>query len=217
MFESRLFSVLLPLALFIVCSPLPGSAEAQTTEPLESFSEIYPRSKAVMESFDTFRARFTETTTSSLLVQPLVARGTMVGRRPVRLELNYESPEKRTVFVDGNRLRMTWPDRGEEQELNITDTQKAVDRYFTRASEEDLRGHFDIEVLADPDLPHTYLIDMAPRRKQILQGLAHLRLWLDRDTLLMVRMQMDFPSGETKLIELEDIVTEVTEVPGMKK
>jgi len=210
MLGSRFFPALLPVALLLITAPMPGSAEAQTTEPLESFAEIHRRGKAVMESFDSFRARFTETTTSDFLVQPIVARGTMIGYRPVRLELHYESPERKTVFIDGDRLLMTWPDRGEEQALNITDTQKTVERYFTRASEEDLRGHFDIQVLADPDLPQTYLIDMAPRRKQIQQGLAHLRLWLERKTLLMVRMQMDFPGGETKLIELEDIVTEAT-------
>ncbi len=204
---------LLPASFLIVSTPS-RSVEAQTSEPLESFAQIHRRGQAVIESFDSFRARFTETTTSSLLVNPIVARGTMVGNRPVRLLLRYESPENKTVLIDGNHLHVTWPDRGEEQKLNITDTQKAVEKYFTNASEKDLRGHFDIQVLSDPELPHTYLLDMVPRRKQIEQGLAHLQLWLERETLLMVRMQMDFPSGDTKLIELEDLETEGS---GVKK
>jgi len=174
-------------------------------EPVESFAQIHRRCRALVESLKSFRANFTETTTSSLLVQPIVARGTMVGSKPIRLLLNYESPEKKTVLFDGNRFHMVWPDRGEEEELNITKPKKAIEKYITSASEEDLRGHFDIDVLVDPDFPHTYLIDMRPRSKLFKGGLARFQLWLERETLFMARVHIVFSSGDTKLIELDGV------------
>jgi outer membrane lipoprotein-sorting protein len=186
-----------------------GSARASEQTQSTAFDELYARSKVLEQSLSSFRARFTETTTSTLLVDPIVAQGTMVGARPVRLLLRYESPEKKHVLVDGDRLEVVWPAFGEHQQINIGRAQKAVDKYFAGASIKQMRSHFDIEVLDDPELPDTYLVELQPKRKRIKEGLSRLTLWLDRQTLIMVRMRMVFPSGDEKLIALEDIEVDV--------
>src|SRR5581483_9129444 len=49
------------------------------------FDEIYQRSLPMASTLKSIRARFTETTTSSLLAKPLVAEGTLVAVRPTDL------------------------------------------------------------------------------------------------------------------------------------
>lgn len=194
------------LLVFLLFSAFSGAADDIPPEPFEA---LYERGRMMEKSLGSFRARFTETTTSTLLVEPIVARGTMVGARPIRLLIRYDSPEKKDILVDGNRLLVAWPETGEHHGFNIGRTQKAVDKYFTRASVKELRGHFDIEVLLDPEHPGTYRVDMSPKRKRIKKGLSRLQLWLNQESLIMERMLMTFPGGETKLIELEDIEVNV--------
>ena len=50
---------------------------------------------------------------------------------------------------------------------------------------------------------------MVPRRKQIAEGIDRLRIWIDRDRLLMIKMTMDYPGGDSKTLELHDIRTNV--------
>ena len=80
------------------------------------------------------RARFTETTTSSLLVKPLVAHGTVIGASPARVRMTYTDPEAKTIAMDGKTLLVAWAGRRERERIDITDMQKRIDQYFTRAS-----------------------------------------------------------------------------------
>ena len=50
---------------------------------------------------------------------------------------------------------------------------------------------------------------MVPKRKQIKEGLERLELWIDRESLLLVQMQMAFAGGDSKTIRLEDTTVNV--------
>jgi outer membrane lipoprotein-sorting protein len=53
----------------------------------------------------------------------------------------------------------------------------------------------------------TYYLSMTPKRKQILEALTRLDLWVDYDSLLLHAMRMTFASGESKTMTFEDVVT----------
>ena len=46
---------------------------------------------------------------------------------------------------------------------------------------------------------------MRPRRKQIREGLSQLELWIRQDSVMLSAMRMIFPSGDSKLLEFEDV------------
>jgi outer membrane lipoprotein-sorting protein len=46
---------------------------------------------------------------------------------------------------------------------------------------------------------------MRPRRKQIRDGLSQLELWIRQDSVMLSAMRMIFPSGDSKLLEFEDV------------
>ena len=173
------------------------------------FTEIYTRGMVKQRTMKSLRARFTETTTSSLLVKPIVAHGTVVAAAPARMVMTYTDPEAKTLTMDGRTLTVSWPARQERQQINITDIQKRIDHYFTRASVDELRSMFDVTAGPDARLRHADLIDMRPKRKQIREGLERLELWIDRDTDLLVQMRMTFPGGDQKTIALDDLTLNV--------
>jgi hypothetical protein len=56
---------------------------------------------------------------------------------------------------------------------------------------------------------------MAPTRSQIKQGLTELHLWIDRSSMLLTAMRMDFPNGDTKLMAFEDVKVNVPVDPAI--
>ena len=181
----------------------------QATAPKDLFDQIFTRTLARRQSIQSIRARFTDTTTSSLLQKPIVSHGTVIAAPPARVLMTYTDPERRTIAIDGKSLVVAWPDRREREQIDISQTQKRIDHYFTQATIADLRSMFDIRALADPAAGNTDRVDMRPKRKQIKEGIERLELWVDRDRLLLVQLKMTFPGGDSKTIRLDDVTINV--------
>jgi outer membrane lipoprotein-sorting protein len=189
----------------ILASLLAALVAAGPAATPDLFTELFKRSPIAQRTLHSVRARFVETTTSSLLAAPLVARGTLVAAPPGRLAMTYTSPEPKTLIVNTERLIVAWPQRNQREELNIARTQERVKKYFADANPDQLRKNFDVRVSESPDLGGTYLIDMTPTRKQISRGLQQLQVWVDREQVQPRQLKMIFPGGDTKTIRLEDL------------
>ncbi len=153
----------------------------------------------------TLTASFVETTSSTLLTKPLVTSGTLAVVRPSRIVLRYAQPDERVVLIDGDTMTISWPSRHVRESKDIGASQKRIQKYFVDSSPDELRSHFTIAAREAEDRPGTYLVTMVPKRKQILEGLSRLDLWVDRTTELLVAMKMSFPSGDTKLMTFTDV------------
>ena len=196
------------LCVLIACALLAGSA-VDTGQAPDAIDDLFARGRAAQASVTTLSASFTETTVSTLLREPIVASGTLVAAMPVRVVMEYTSPVVKTVALDSTRLVVAWPSRAEREEINIAETQRRVQKYFVDASLKELRESFTLTLHADPARPETYRLDMVPKRKQIAEGLDRLRIWVDRTRLVMVRMTLEYPGGESKTLELRDIRTNI--------
>lgn len=173
------------------------------------FTQLFQRSVARQQSLKSIRAKFTETTVSTLLEKPLVAHGTIVAAPPARVVMTYTDPERRTITMDSKTMLIAFPDRNEREKVDISQVQKRIDQYFTHADVDELRSMFEITAEHDLSMKDVDKVDMRPKRKQIKQGLERLELWIDTKELLLVQMQMTFPGGDRKTIRLEDIEVNV--------
>ncbi len=169
------------------------------------FDEIYQRSLPMASTLKTIRARFTETTTSSLLAKPLVAEGTLVAVRPTDLLITYTKPDRKILRMDAKKLLFIWPDRHIREESDIEQAQKRVQHYFIDKSPDELRKHFTIQASDDTQKAGTYLVSMTPTRKQIKEGVSRIDLWIDKPSLMLTSMRMTFPNGDTKTMVLQDV------------
>jgi outer membrane lipoprotein-sorting protein len=169
------------------------------------FDDIYARSRGIEASLKTLTAQFTETTTTKMLVKPLVSRGELAVDRPDRIVLRYTDPEPHVVLIDGAQMTLSWPSRDIIQKSDIGTARKRIDKYFIDKTPDDLRHAFSIRAVESSDPPNTWHITMDPKRSQIRQGLAGLHLWIDRTSMLLSAMRMDFPNGDTKLMSFADV------------
>ena len=195
-------TIIATLAAVLSYSGRAGASAA----PGDLFDDIYARGRGIETSLKTVTARFTETTTSSLLTRPLVARGTLAVQRPSQIVLHYDEPEVRTMLIDHDRLTLAWPSRGLPQQTDIGAAQRRIDKYFVDKTPDELRRNFTISATETSDRPGTWRITMVPRRKQIQEGLSRLDLWVARTSLLLSAMRMTFPNADTKLMVFDDVV-----------
>jgi outer membrane lipoprotein-sorting protein len=180
------------------------------------FDQLHRRIGAAESQRKTVRARFTETTTSSLLTKPVVRHGTLLGAKPDRVVITYAAPEPKTIVMNGPRLfviRPNLPEKERVETLDITEIVKKVNHYFTNASPDELRRAFAIRALPDLNSPGGSQIDLVPKRKQIKQGLERLQIWVSADAML-AQFQMTFAGGDTEVVKLEGIELNVPIPPG---
>jgi outer membrane lipoprotein-sorting protein len=190
------------LAAVVLAMAAAGGAQIGAAPDL--FDELHARVRALEEKRQTIRAKFTETTVSSLLVKPMVSEGTLVGAKPASLAMTYTSPERRTIIVDGRRMLTTRPVLGERELVDITEIMKRVDHYFVNATPDELRKHFTVRAFVDPEIPAWYQIDLVPTRKQIRQGLDRLQIWIARDPLLLAQIRITFAGGDTTTVAIKN-------------
>jgi len=192
----------------VLTAARPGATGRQ--RPADPLEDLFARGRAAQASMRTLRASFRETAVSSLLVDPIRTGGTLVvAVEPLRLVMHYAPPDGRTIWIDERTLAIRSPKRAGLEEVDIVATQRRIQKYFTDASLPELRRSFDLSLAGDPALPSAHLLEMRPRRSQIKQGLEQLRIWIDRERLLMVRLEMIFPGGDRTRIDLSDIEVNV--------
>src|SRR5262245_17459786 len=214
--RARAIGVATIVAAVCMCAPAPrlGAQQKESPHQPDVFDELYARGKQANDAMKTLTARFTETTTSSLLTRPLVARGTVAVERPSRVVLRYAEPDVRTVLIDGNKMTMSWPSRHIRQVSDIGTAQGRVQKYFVNGTADDLRRQFEIDDHEANDKPGSYCVTMVPKRKQIRENLVKLDLLINRTSLLLDTMKMTFANGDSKTMAFEDVVPNAAIEPG---
>jgi outer membrane lipoprotein carrier protein len=170
------------------------------------FDDIYASSRGVEASIRTVTAHFTEESTSSLLSSPVVSRGSLAVIRPDRIVMRYSDPVGRILLIDGDQLTLVWPSRGVRDRSNIGEARRRIDKYFVDKSPAELRRNFAIAAKVAPDHTNTWEVGMTPTRSQIRQGLTGLTLRIDRSSLMLRTLRMQFPTGDTKTLTFDDVV-----------
>ena len=206
----------LPVVIVLIVTAISLSAQqpasTRSSSAPQSFDQLYEQGQLRNSAMKTLTARFTETTTSSLLMHPLVARGTLAVERPSHIVLRYTEPDTRVIVIDEKTLTTSWPSK---QVLDIATTMGRVQKQFVNGSAASLRREFDIDDQHSSEVPGTYHVSMVPKRKQIREALTKLDLWVDRQSLLLKSMRMTFASGETKTMTFEDVVPNASLPPGV--
>jgi outer membrane lipoprotein-sorting protein len=194
------------IALLLSPAVIAGQAPARRNAA-KTFDELYARGVKANAGITTMTARFTETTTPSLMTRPFVERGMLYIERPSRrVALHYTDPSDRIVLIDGDRMITAWPSRQILDRRDIGAAQKRVQKYFESGDAAELRKVFDVDLREASRRPGTRELAMVPKRKQILETLAGLDLWIEESSGLLNAMRMTFSNGDTKLMEFTDVI-----------
>lgn len=124
---------------------------------------------------------------------------------PLRVVMEYKRPALKTVALDQRWMVIAWPDRTEFEKVNIAEAQRRVQKYFVEVSPKQLRDSFAVTVTSERPMGDVYRLDLVPKRKQISEGVTRIQIWIDRESLMMTKMALNFAGGDAKTLELRDI------------
>ncbi len=203
----------LVLVAAVSAAPPAQAPPAAGTSARESFRDLYSRGHQAGAGIKTLTARFTETTTSSLLTRPLVARGTLTVQRPSRVMMRYADPEPRLVLIDGDRMTTSWPARHLRETSNIASAQGRVQKYLANDSADDLLKQFDVEVHDPGERPRTFEVRLTPKRRQVRETVTRLDLFVERPSYLLGAIRLSFANGDTKMMVFDDVEPNATIPP----
>ena len=197
-------------ALVVTVLGPPASPQSRSnssgSSSADSFDELYQRGYETGSGIKTLTARFTETTTSSLLVRPLVTHGTLTVLRPSQVALRFTDPEQGIVLITGERMTVSWPARKLQQVSNVSSSQTRIQKYLASDSADELRRQFYIEHRDRSERPGTFEFVLTPKRNRIRDTIARLDLWVDPSSFLLNALRMTYANGDTKTMVFEDVV-----------
>lgn len=179
---------------------------ARAPRAADLFDEIHRKGAPLDARMTSLSARFTETTTSTLLDAPLVATGHVIAERPSNIVLSYDAPDGRVVRILDGRMTVDWPARGLTETKDVRPALQRASRAFMGKSPDELRRLFDITAVVDTTRAGTWRVTLVPRRRQLREGLEQLDLWIDQTSLLLHSLDMTLPGGDRKRMVFTDIV-----------
>jgi outer membrane lipoprotein-sorting protein len=88
---------------------------------------------------------------------------------------------------------------------DIGGAMRRAGRFFDKGSPTELRKHFDIAAVVSPDRKGTWQVTFTPKRAQMREGVSRVHLWIEQSSLMLQAMKMEYPGGDTRLMEFADV------------
>lgn len=209
--ETRLISV---LAVLGICTVLPGVGRT---------GELYaqdPGAEALMEeagsryqALQGFCATFRQTLAVPLLDQVTDSQGRLCQEKPNLFAMRFTQPEGDAIVADGEWFWVYYPSSDARQVLQfaMNDHPGGMDfhREFLEAPGEKYRmTYLGEEVLDGSSTAHVIsLVPLDPA------GFDDARIWLDRESSLILQARIEMENGSVRTVRLSDIELNPTPDP----
>jgi outer membrane lipoprotein-sorting protein len=187
------------LALVVTAAaPVVGASDLQ---------DILTRFDEVQESIRTLSARFRETTENPLLKQPVSATGRFYMTKPHSIRWEYDQPEEMRFVISDDEYTGYFPLRKTAEKRNIRRWSERIFRFIGLGqTTEELEKFYTIRLgEAEERIDGTHLLVFEPRKKRVRKRVDEVHFWVDRSTLLPVRVEYRGNDGNTRVIEFQEI------------
>lgn len=200
-------TLILIAASLAVLLPARNRIVAQTPTPAEVIASI-DRSATALQSL---QGDFVQTKELSLLQERMVSRGVIYYRQEGgALRWEYLTPYRYTFILNGERVMMRSGDRTDV----IETAENRVFREIARLMMNSLTGRslattsdFEVHVIVEPE---RWVVELTPRRREMEQFFARIRLSYDPSRQLVSRVELIERSGDRTTIELKNLKTNQT-------
>jgi outer membrane lipoprotein-sorting protein len=173
----------------------------------DDVERVLARFDEVQERIRTLSADFEETRRSTLLKDEIVARGRVYLTKPDSVRWEYSQPEEMRFVISDNEYTGYYPKRKKAERRNVRRWGEQLFRFLGlgQASDE-LRKFYDIRIGESSPDEGTILLVLEPRKKRVRKRMDAVRLWVDAETYLPVRIRYASRNGNTRVVEFEEML-----------
>ncbi|MCP3980062.1 MAG: outer membrane lipoprotein carrier protein LolA [bacterium] len=201
MSQSRIASLSRRILLLLVALAVAPAASAA-----EDLAEVLDRFDAVQDEIETLSAEFTETTTHSLLKDPIEAEGRFFLTKPNAIRWEYSSPEEMKFVIAENQYTGYFPRQKRAEKRNIQRWADHLFRFFGLGQgSKELSKFYNISLADAQEDDDRVLLLLHPKKKRARKRVQEVRFFLGRSNNLPVRVEYLSKGGDTRVIEFRDI------------
>ena len=193
-------SLLFVLSIAVLSIALPAPARAA------DLASVLSRFDAVQRDLHSLSADFTMTTESSLLSEQIVARGHIYLTKPDAVRWEFSAPEEMRFVIADNLYTGYYPERKRAERRDIQRWREHLFRFLGlgQASSE-LEKFYDISLDDSPEEPRTECLLLEPQKKRVRKKMESVRLCVDGQSYLPVRVEYATKVGDRRVIEFHDL------------
>ena len=151
----------LAYVLFAATPPAAASTGATSRLPVDAVVE---RVQKRYDAANDFRARFTQTLTSTAMGRKTSSAGGVMFKKPGKMRWDYEKPERATYVSDGNTLWLYEPDDAQAFKQSLSASQLPAALAFLTGKGK-LAAEFDITLVDKSPYaaPGDYVLALSPK------------------------------------------------------
>ena len=189
-------------ALCAVVATLP--ALARNADPT-SLDEVIKRVQEAQKKTNTMEAEFRQEKTLALLAKPEVSTGHFVYQKPNNVLWTYDAPKKVTMLIADGTMTTYYPDLRKAEKIEVKRFQDRIFKYMGASGAiDELGAYFNFTFSNRADSP-TFMLDLAPKSKQIAKKVQHLKIWIDKKSYLTTKFEYTESDGDVTRYEFTNI------------
>ncbi len=195
MIVRRTFVMLAGIALAVTLATAkepkaPEVGAARTPAFREPLAQVLSRFDAVQGQIRTLSAEFVQITRSTLLKEPLVAKGQFCLTKPDSVLWEYSSPEPMRFVVARGEYTGYFPEQKKAEKRDLKRWGEQLFRYFGLGQpSQELGKYYEIALgEAGQEAKGSYVLVLSPKKRRARRNVDEVRLWVDGASLLPVRI-----------------------------
>jgi outer membrane lipoprotein carrier protein len=179
-------------------------AAARSADP-HSLDEVIKRVQQAQKKTNSMEAEFRQEKTLALLAKPEVSTGHFVYQKPNNVLWTYDAPKRVTMLIADGTLTTYYPDLRKAEKIEVKRFQDRIFKYMGASGAiDELGAYFNFTFSNRADQP-TYMLDLAPKSKQIAKKVRHLRIWIDKKSYLTTKFEYTEADGDITRYEFMNI------------
>ncbi len=159
---------------------------------------LVERMRQVQEGIQTLEAAFVQRKESDMLLAPEVARGGFSYAAPDRVRWEYAVPNPISIVIEGGSMTTWYRDLAQAERFDVgRQSQRVLEYLGAGSSLATLLEYFDVVLHTPQRSDAPFELELTPRFERLARRLESMRLWVDPELYLPVRLHYVEPGGDT--------------------
>ena len=188
------------LSLLFLVAFVPVGLSAQKAVDAAEAAQMMAQINDAARTTTSLQATFVQTKSLRVLNSRLVARGTMHYRQPAQLRWTYTTPYRYTFVLNGRKVML----KSDKQTQVVDVEQNKVFRRIAQIMMDSMTGRCLNDRRSFSEGNH-WVARLTPLQSEMKQLFSSLSLTFDALRHIVVRVEMKEKTGDTTLIELQQI------------
>src|SRR5256885_3318429 len=198
-FVRKFFAVVFGVAMLAM------PAAAARAPKADSLDDVIHKVQLAQSKANTLQADFRQEKSLALMAKPEISTGRFIYSKPNNVLWTYDAPKRVTMLIANGMLTTYYPDLNKAERIEVKRYQDRIFKYMGASGAiDELGAWFNFTFTNTADMP-TYVLDLAPKSKQIAKRVQHLKIWIDKKSYLTTKFEYTESDGDITRYEFTNI------------